>query len=337
MAEITSFAPDQGNTCVGSVFTPACSKLKLLLPLALVFNTRQVHAWEETCKQFKEIYTGGQEVCEQMFGDAFAYETDEDKAFTMWWFGSSTSPTSPNRAAAASLSMPVPQTCDLQYFHKSVPSPETDSFNECLPWKDEACCHNSTVTSSQKLKEAYGEGYEWDRCGPMSQECERFFVQEACFYECDPFAGQFRKCTDSQVAAAADGDPCFENTWEMYKMPIKASYCDAWFDACHNDYFCSSDDGNFFSCDAHYWKKQAAAEEANAVAQQAKLAQLEQDLDSSLPGGTVAAIVISVAVVLGGALLYIIRREKKGKPLFHNLDRIGCKEDEQLQALASSS
>ena len=26
------------------------------------------------------------------------------------------------------------------------------------------------------------ESFHWDRCGPMSQECERFFVQEACFY-----------------------------------------------------------------------------------------------------------------------------------------------------------
>ena len=26
------------------------------------------------------------------------------------------------------------------------------------------------------------ENFQWDRCGPLSQECERFFVQEACFY-----------------------------------------------------------------------------------------------------------------------------------------------------------
>lgn len=26
------------------------------------------------------------------------------------------------------------------------------------------------------------ESFQWDRCGPLSQECERFFVQEACFY-----------------------------------------------------------------------------------------------------------------------------------------------------------
>merc|ERR1712194_492097 len=26
-----------------------------------------------------------------------------------------------------------------------------------------------------------------DRCGPLSPECERFFVQEACFYEYEVF------------------------------------------------------------------------------------------------------------------------------------------------------
>ena len=39
------------------------------------------------------------------------------------------------------------------------------------------------------LNEAYGEGYEWDRCGKMSQACERFFVQEAwsvCLHACLP-------------------------------------------------------------------------------------------------------------------------------------------------------
>lgn len=336
MAEMIPFAPEQGNTCVGSVFAPAAarSKFNWLFPLVLLasFSFHQTDAWEDTCKQFKDIYTGGKEVCEQMFGDSFKYETDEEKAFTMWWFGSATSPSAPNRAAAAALNMSVPQTCGLEYFHKDEPSPESDSFTECLPWKDEACCHDSTVTTGQKMKEAYGEGYEWDRCGPMSQECERFFVQEACFYECDPFAGQFRKCTDSQVAAAVEGDPCHQNTWEMYKMPIKASYCDAWFDACRNDYFCSSDDGNFFSCDAHYWKKEANTQALAEKARAAELTNLKQDLGSSLSGGVVAAIVIGVVVVLGGALVFIVCREKKGRPVFLNLERVASVEDEPLTA-----
>ena len=42
--------------------------------------------------------------------------------------------------------------------------------------------------------------YHWDRCGPLSPQCERFFVQEACFYECEPAAGLFRRYpTDTTI------------------------------------------------------------------------------------------------------------------------------------------
>ena len=46
----------------------------------------------------------------------------------------------------------------------------------CHPWHASSCCHEATVVTPTKLNEGYGAGYEWDRCGPMSQACERFFV-----------------------------------------------------------------------------------------------------------------------------------------------------------------
>jgi folate receptor len=205
--------------------------------------------WEKTCKPFHEIYPDGKGLCEQMWGDSFVYEPDDSKGFTMWHFERE----NPNRKTAALLGQTVPDTCDLQYFHKDKPSPEDDGFTECLPWKEDACCHNHTVTSAEGLRTSYGEGFEWDRCGPMSPECSRFFVQEACFYECDVTAGMYRKCSDAQVGAASrdEDDPCYKNTWEMKGMPIKGSYCDAWYQACRNDYFCSAEDGNFFSCSVY--------------------------------------------------------------------------------------
>ena len=30
-------------------------------------------------------------------------------------------------------------------------------YEECLPWKENACCHKDTVSTAQKLKEGYGE------------------------------------------------------------------------------------------------------------------------------------------------------------------------------------
>jgi len=108
-------------------------------------------------------------------------------------------------------------------FTPYTPGPEDDSMAECHPWKNNACCDSTTVTSVDQLNENYGEGYRWDRCGPMSQACERFFVMEACLYECEPSAGLFRKWNDSQK-----DHPEF-NEWQLHKMPIKKSFCDSWY------------------------------------------------------------------------------------------------------------
>ena len=43
--------------------------------------------------------------------------------------------------------------------------------------------------------------HHWDRCGPLSPACERFFVMEACFYECEPAAGLFRRYPTSDFTA----------------------------------------------------------------------------------------------------------------------------------------
>ena len=96
--------------------------------------------------------------------------------FTQWWFEAG----NPNDATTVAKGDLVPSTCNLQYFHKADVSPEDPTtFTECHPWQEASCCHEATVTTPVALNEGYGEGYEWDRCGKMSQACERFFVQEA--------------------------------------------------------------------------------------------------------------------------------------------------------------
>ena len=44
------------------------------------------------CRKFKDIYATGKELCEKMWGDSFAYQTDESKAYTMWFFDAQTNP-----------------------------------------------------------------------------------------------------------------------------------------------------------------------------------------------------------------------------------------------------
>ena len=240
-----------------------------------------------------------------------------------------------NDATTAVLNGTVPTTCNLQYYHKEDPSPEGKEFTECHPYKDSSCCHEATVTTPAAINKAYGAGYEWDRCGALSQACERFFVQvrllswylcvmrdqficllnilvsrtqEACLYECDPNAGLYRKCNEAQVAAAADDetDACHMNTWEMYKMPIKASYCDAWYLACYGDKFCGGNDGNFFSCAANYSPKSSSSSNSS---------------DEVMPVWAIVLLCIFgvLALVICGALAFTVKKEKDGKPIFNPL------------------
>ena len=321
-----------------------------------------------------------------------------------------------NDAVATALGKPAsPAQCTLQYLHKSSgnqqpggyhtglyapPSPEGDNFTECHPWKESSCCHSEVVTTPKAMNEMYGPGYHWNRCDgfvdgyKMSEACERFFVQEACLYECDPHAGDYRRYTDGETEAyeafvAAGGpeaggglaasDPVYSgdfehngvtypksvfygdgvnapNKWQMYKMPIKASYCDAFYTACMNDYFCGS--GDFWACSADY-KAQAAerAAAAEAAALTAALAPFSaeiqaevrnmtdvtsstaaevaqeladrqaanelalQEAKNALPDWAVVLIVALVVLVATIALFvtYIVRMEQTGSPLFSSL------------------
>lgn len=327
-AEITPVSPDQVNACVGSVSRRRGHRHALRL-LLLATCATNAFAWEDNCQPFKEIYADGKELCEIMWGDAFEYSTDEENAYTMWWFGEN----NPNEALARKLNKTVPDVCHLDYYHLDSPAPLPDDATECHPWGANACCDHKTILTAEKIKESYGPGYEWDRCGPMSPECARFFVQEACLYECDVTAGLYRKCSDAQVAAAGDDedDPCYHNEWEMYKMPIKASYCDAWWQACRNDRFCGGAGGNFFECESLYWEdlaeeeaaKKAKAEEdykaavaAEKAAEELAAAEAEQKKKRTT---TLVVIIVIVALFFTAVLVFMISRERKGKPVFEPL------------------
>lgn len=259
------------------------------------------------CKPFKEIYNGGKELCENMWNNAFKYESDTSKpAYTMWFFSN----TNPNDAISFALNHTMPVTeCHLQYYHKDAPGPEPETFTECHPWKDNACCLRDTVSSAQKLKEGYGKEYHWDRCGPLSPECERFFVQEACFYECEPSAGFYRKFKkdiydekcDSYHASydkAYQEATCPEqhNEWQMHGMPINAAYCDAWHTACANDNFCASDSGDFFTCAAEY---KAADLNAELISARKREEELQDEVNEER---VTMVIAISATIVVCGVI-----------------------------------
>jgi len=257
-------------------------------------STTPAAGWEDTCTQFKDIYADGTELCEKMWDDSFAVVDDDGgPSYTMWFFDADLNPND-DVTGALFAGADSPDQCHLQYYHKEVPGPEGNDMKECHPWKNRACCDSSTVAGVDALNEAYGDGYQWDRCGPMSQACERFFVMEACFYECEPSAGLFRKYNDTQ-----QDHPDF-NTWQLYKMPIRKSFCDAWYTACYNDYFCGG--GSFFGCAAYYHDK-VEVEQEQQQAEDRKL----------VIGLSVAGAVAVLAVFFA---IFLIRHEKRGKPIF---------------------
>ena len=281
------------------------------------------------CRPFREIYPDGRALCETMWGTAFKYVDDAPRdgaddasppAFTMWFFDDDATH-NPNTATAAKLGLGVDASgradvCHLSYNHRDAPGPEPSgdahSFRECLPWKERACCKNTTVLSAAALRDAYGPEWRWDRCGALTPACERFFVREACFYECEPAAGFYRRFEGAAHAGTPHGDahgPGHQdhNEWEMHGMPIKGSYCDAWHAACdnENDRFCAVDGGNFFSCAGEYKahdKKPAGADKA---------------VQQTGPSVVVVAVLAVVAALALGLVAYAAHRERAtGRPLF---------------------
>lgn len=326
---------------------PIASELLKLSMLVSMMDGASAWARDSTCTKFKDIYSDGEDLIERMWNNAFKYTLDEANAYTMWWFegGAAGKPDihdNPNDAITRLLGNTVPNQCHLDYFHKDAPTAEGADFTECHPWHASSCCHEATVVTPQALSTGYGPGYEWDRCGPLSQACERFFVQEACFYECEVNAGLYRKYTDAQHAACStagvavgatvtvDGAPytCTpnwdnsenaENKWQLWHMPIKASFADAWHRACANDFFCG--DGDFFSCANDYHAQ--VANDAVLAANSASLAlSAAEEEAKKLPGWAAAVIAIASALALLLLLFvcHMARKEKQGSPIFTNLE-----------------
>mmetsp|Transcript_46846 Transcript_46846/g.85830 ORF Transcript_46846/g.85830 Transcript_46846/m.85830 type:complete len:293 (-) Transcript_46846:30-908(-) len=270
-----------------------CATALRLLTLSSTLAT----LWAVECRPIREIYASGKELCEVMWNQAFKYEVDEENAYSMWFFDMNNNPNDDTSAHLGHHTQGAsPDQCYVQSLHKAAPGPEGEGFTECHPWKQHACCRGSVVESYIHLKEAYGEGFYWDRCGPLSQECERFFVQEACFYECEPNVGYYKKYPDGMDEGG------FENHWQMHNMPIKASYCDSWYAACADDLFCGT--GDFFQCAREYQALDEAPE------------------DSSMAGGVIA-IIVAGAVLLAvscAILAFFILRERAGRPVFTPLN-----------------
>lgn len=113
-------------------------------------------------------------------------------------------------------------------FHKSLPGSEDELHNQCTPWKEFSCCtHNISKTLH------YGNLYNFDlnHCAhikPMSPACKRHFIQDSCFYECEP-----------NVRPWVVRVNMTSRKERFYKVPLCQSDCESWYLACQHDFTCA--------------------------------------------------------------------------------------------------
>ena len=191
-----------------------------LLVLSLVIGT----LWEvsstslPTCIPMGEIYANGKDLCETIYSNAYRYvpvgDPEYNLSYTMWWF-TAANPNDATTAARLQAGL-INQTqypnlinqCYLSSpgvtFMKDFPSTNNGSMSECVPFRQNACCKPAIVANDNDLDNEYGASYRWDNCGPVSPQCERFFVQEDCMYECDPNAGLYRLYPPATVNASGN-------------------------------------------------------------------------------------------------------------------------------------
>ena len=74
-----------------------------------------------------------------------------------------------------------PDYCLEGPFHKDVPLPEEEEFDECLSWQNEACCNLQLSMTIDQHKAVGLYNYSWDICGTLSPECEEFIKVINCF------------------------------------------------------------------------------------------------------------------------------------------------------------
>lgn len=218
-----------------------------------------------TCRKFSDVYKDGKDVCELMWGGAFLYETREDQAYTMDFEGPN-----PNNDINLHVAFPDPcpshdvatakegcgegaklhpeiqphdcEVCKIRNvdengipFTLNISLPAEMSLGRCRKYDDNSCC--APEIGARIDEDIYGPDFAWDRCylngaqGEFPEKCARWFVEEYCFYECDVNAGKYRKYDD-----CAESD---EGPWRIYKLPLRASECDQWYDDCKDTLFCA--------------------------------------------------------------------------------------------------
>ena len=289
------------------------SSLKSVLTGALLLLSH-VAVIRAKCVTFSEKYQDAQDFIENgPWAGSFVYTDSDTTAYTMWFSNPSDNP---NDEITSKLIADgkVNQTdghlndagqvdkCFLDYEHKNLdesvdnkvhPNEDPTNFTFCQPWAERSCCRSEDVGEA-KYDKLFGD---WigvgGACGDVSAACKQFFVEEQCFYDCEPALGLYRKFRaddshplghSSQLGPGSDES----NNWEISGMPIQKAYVDRFFEACKNERFCDLYSGE--TCDA-----------ASATLTASATTTATRSVDS---GSTITSRVLALLLVLCLSLHY---------------------------------
>lgn len=107
--------------------------------------------------------------------------------------------------------------------HKTTPGPEPH-LSECGLYADNSCCTEEHIQDVSYVPSASSKNEPWDKCGPLSSECENFLKRVSCFYRCSPDAARW---------------PHPQRRSYIQAVPLCHSFCRDWFDACRMDMTCA--------------------------------------------------------------------------------------------------
>ncbi|RMB89588.1 hypothetical protein DUI87_34011 [Hirundo rustica rustica] len=128
--------------------------------------------------------------------------------------------------AVAPVKDPLLNVCMDAKHHKSRPGPEGQLYEQCSPWKDNACCTANTSSEAHK-DQSYLYNFNWNHCGVMPPKCKRHFIQDTCLYECSPNLGPWIQQADS--------------SWRRERIlhvPLCREDCEQWWEDCRDALTC---------------------------------------------------------------------------------------------------
>ncbi|XP_023932569.1 folate receptor beta [Lingula anatina] len=116
----------------------------------------------------------------------------------------------------------------LKSHSKSKPSPEPGL--ECPQYTKKSCC-KAGVTEDFETKENWQNITSYVHCpqkSSLSPMCHKMFFDELCFFLCSPYIGPW-------IAPATHDEPV---TDRFTDVPLCASECNSWWEACKGEYTC---------------------------------------------------------------------------------------------------